>query len=734
MARFYLLRNEEIIYFYRILTIPFKMFYMEKKILFISIMAIIVALMGCEPQQKFDYPETTKVDQVDVYFGDTVPDPYRWLENDTSKQTGEWVKAQNEVTFGYLEEIPFRKDIEERLTEIWDYPRVSAPFEEGGRYYIFKNDGLQNQDVAYVKESLDAEEEVILDPNKFSDDGTVSLTAFTPSPGGKYLGYGISRGGSDWDEFYVMDPETKEVFDDKIMWVKFSPMAWYGDGFYYSRYPEPEEGQQLSGVNLHNKVYYHKIGDPQSEDKLIYEDPENPGWSFAPAVTDDKELLGLYVYESTDGNDIYYKHLNKKNSKFKRLVNNFDDNYDVIEHIDGKLLIRTDNGASKYRLVSVDLGDPGMENWVDILPEKEDVLSAVSVVGGKIIARYMRDAHSVVEVYDLEGNFLYEIDIPVLGTVYGFSGDIDDKLTFYTVTSFTTPSIVYKYDVENNISEEYSRSQVDFDPNLYEVKQEFYNSKDGTKVPMFIIHKKGLEKDGKNPVLLYGYGGFNISITPSFSVTRLPLLENGFVLAVANLRGGGEYGEEWHQAGTKMNKQNVFDDFIAAAEYLIEEDYTSKGKIAIQGGSNGGLLVGAVTNQRPDLFGVSLAAVGVMDMLRYHKFTIGKFWATDYGTSEDSKEMFEYLSGYSPIHNISSDKDYPAVLVTTADHDDRVVPAHSFKYIATLQEHYKGPNPVMIRIETKAGHGAGKPTSKIIEEYADVWAFTMYNLGVEPEY
>ena len=375
-----------------------------------------------------------------------------------------------------------------------------------------------------------------------------------------------------------------------------------------------------------------------------------------------------------------------------------------------------------------------MENWVDILPEKEDVLSAVSVVGGKIIARYMRDAHSVVEVYDLEGNFLYEIDIPVLGTVYGFSGDIDDKITFYTVTSFTTPSIVYKYDVENNISEEYSRSQVDFDPNLYEVKQEFYNSKDGTKVPMFIIHKKGLEKDGKNPVLLYGYGGFNISITPSFSVTRLPLLENGFVLAVANLRGGGEYGEEWHQAGTKMNKQNVFDDFIAAAEYLIEEDYTSKGKIAIQGGSNGGLLVGAVTNQRPDLFGVSHAAVGVMDMLRYHKFTIGKFWATDYGTSEDSKEMFEYLYGYSPIHNISSDKDYPAVLVTTADHDDRVVPAHSFKYIATLQEHYKGPNPVMIRIETKAGHGAGKPTSKIIEEYADVWAFTMYNLGVEPEY
>lgn len=710
------------------------MFHMEKKILFISIMALVIALMGCEPQQKFDYPETKKVDQVDVYFGDTVPDPYRWLENDTSKQTGEWVKAQNEVTFGYLEEIPFRKAIEERLTEIWDYPRVSAPFEEGGRYYIFKNDGLQNQDVAYVKESLDAEEEVILDPNKFSDDGTVSLTAFTPSPGGKYLGYGISRGGSDWDEFYVMDPETKEVFDDKIMWVKFSPMAWYGDGFYYSRYPEPEEGQQLSGVNLHNKVYYHKIGDPQSEDKLIYEDPENPGWSFAPAVTDDKELLGLYVYESTDGNDIYYKHLNKKNSKFKRLVNNFDDNYDVIEHIDGKLLIRTDNGASKYRLISVDLGDPGMENWVDILPEKEDVLSAVSVVGGKIIARYMRDAHSVVEVYDLEGNFLYEIDIPVLGTVYGFSGDIDDKITFYTVTSFTTPSIVYKYDVENNISEEYSRSQVDFDPNLYEVKQEFYNSKDGTKVPMFIIHKKGLEKDGKNPVLLYGYGGFNISITPSFSVTRLPLLENGFVLAVANLRGGGEYGEEWHQAGTKMNKQNVFDDFIAAAEYLIEEDYTSKGKIAIQGGSNGGLLVGAVTNQRPDLFGVSLAAVGVMDMLRYHKFTIGKFWATDYGTSEDSKEMFEYLYGYSPIHNISSDKDYPAVLVTTADHDDRVVPAHSFKYIATLQEHYKGPNPVMIRIETKAGHGAGKPTSKIIEEYADVWAFTMYNLGVEPEY
>lgn len=690
--------------------------------------------MGCESQQKYEYPETRKMDQTDEYFGTQVADPYRWLEDDKSDETAEWVKAQNEVTFGYLEKIPFRDDLEKRLTEIWDYPRVSAPYKKGGRYFLFKNDGLQNQDVVYVKESLDAAEQVLLDPNTFSDDGTVSLTGFTPSPDGKYIGYGISRGGSDWDEFYVMDPETRELYDDKVMWVKFSPMAWYGDGFFYSRYPEPEEGDELSGMNLYNKVYYHKVGDPQSEDEQIYEDAKNPGWSFAPGVTDDRELLILYVYESTDGNAIYYKPLNKKKSKFTRLIDNFDDNYDVVEHMNGKLLIRTDKDASKYRLVLVDLENPGEENWVEVLPEKEDVLSSVSVVGGKIIARYMKDAHSIVEVYDLDGKYLYEIEIPVLGTVYGFSGDIDDKITFYTVTSFTTPSIVYKYDVENNISEEYSRSKIDFDPNLYEVKQDFYNSKDGTRIPMFIVHKKGLEQNGKNPALLYGYGGFNVSITPSFSVTRLPLLENGFVLAVANLRGGGEYGEEWHQAGTKLNKQNVFDDFIAAADYLIGEGYTNPDKLAIQGGSNGGLLIGAVINQRPDLFGVALPAVGVMDMLRYHQFTIGKFWATDYGTSEDSPEMFHYLLGYSPLHNISPEKDYPAVLVTTADHDDRVVPAHSFKYIATLQENYKGPNPVMIRIETKAGHGAGKPTAKIIEEYADVWAFTMYNLDVEPEY
>jgi len=697
-------------------------------------MVIVAALMSCQPQKKFSYPETTKVDTVESYFGTNVTDPYRWLEDDNSAETEAWVVAQNEVTFGYLNEIPFRKKLEERLTQIWDYPKVSAPYKEGGRYYLYKNDGLQNQDVVFMKETLEDEEEIFLDPNTFSEDGTVSLTSFNPSKDGKYVGYGISRGGSDWDEFYVINMENGETLDDKIEWIKFSPMAWHNQGFFYSRYPEPKEGSELSGVNEFSKVYYHLIGNDQAQDEMIYEDLDNPGWSFSPGVTEDGKFLVLYVYESTDGNALYYKDLSKPGSKFVRLIDGFEQNNIIVEHLDGKFLMMTDDKASKYRLVAVDLENPEKENWTDILPEKEDVLTSVSVIGGKLVVRYMKDAHSHVEVYDLEGEYLYDIDLPVLGTVYGFSGNIEYKTTFYTVTSFTTPSIVYKYDVENNVSEEYSRSAVDFDPNLYEVNQVFYNSKDGTRVPMFIVHKKGIQLDGNNPALLYGYGGFNISLTPSFRVTRLPLLENGFVLAIANLRGGGEYGEDWHQAGTKLNKQNVFDDFIAAAEYLVDNKYTNPDRLAIQGGSNGGLLVGAVINQRPDLFAVALPAVGVMDMLRYHKFTIGKFWATDYGTSEDNEEMFKYLYGYSPIHNIGSGKDYPAVLVTTADHDDRVVPAHSFKYIAVLQDNYTGNNPVMIRIETKAGHGAGKPTSKIIEEYSDVWAFVMKNVGVTPEY
>lgn len=692
-------------------------------------------MVSCEQKQQRvrpDYPVTARVDQVDDYFGTPVADPYRWLEDDNSDETAEWVKAQNAVTFGYLEQIPFRQQLKDRLTKIWDYPKVTAPYKKGGRYYYSKNDGLQNQYVVYRKEALDGEEQLVLDPNTFSEDGTVALTGFYPSDDGKYIGYGISRGGSDWNEFYVMDAATLELLPDQLQWIKFSGMSWHGDGFYYSRYPEPAEGQALSGMNLNNKVYYHKIGDPQSKDQLVYEDPAHPNWGFSVSVTDDQEVMLMMAVESTKGNKLYFKKVSDTKNDFTPIVDYFDHSFYPVEHINGTLFVMTDEDSPKFRLLAIDLNNPTKESWKTIIPEKEEVLTSVSMIGQRIVAQYMKDAHDVVKIFDIGGSFTTDLDNEFLGTIGGFSGKFLDTETFYTVTSFTSPATIYRYDVENNKSEEYMRSAVDFDPSLYETQQVFYTSKDGTKVPMFIVHKKGLKLNGKNPALLYGYGGFNVSLTPAFSITRLILLENGFVFAMANIRGGGEYGEEWHKAGTKLNKQNVFDDFIAAAEFLIDNKYTSPEKLAIQGGSNGGLLVGAVINQRPDLFGVALPAVGVMDMLRYHQFTIGKYWAVDYGTSEDSQEMFEYLYKYSPLHSIRSDVEYPAVLVTTADHDDRVVPAHSFKYIATLQERYQGANPVMIRIQTKAGHGAGMPTSMIIEEYADVWAFTMKNLGVKP--
>lgn len=692
-------------------------------------------MVSCEQKQQRvrpDYPVTARVDQVDDYFGTPVADPYRWLEDDNSDETAEWVKAQNAVTFGYLEQIPFRQQLKDRLTKIWDYPKVTAPYKKGGRYYYSKNDGLQNQYVVYRKEALDGEEQLVLDPNTFSEDGTVALTGFYPSDDGKYIGYGISRGGSDWNEFYVMDAATLELLPDQLQWIKFSGMSWHGDGFYYSRYPEPAEGQALSGMNLNNKVYYHKIGDPQSKDQLVYEDPAHPNWGFSVSVTDDQEVMLMMAVESTKGNKLYFKKVSDTKNDFTPIVDYFDHSFYPVEHINGTLFVMTDEGSPKFRLLAIDLNNPTKESWKTIIPEKEEVLTSVSMIGQRIVAQYMKDAHDVVKIFDMGGSFTTDLDNEFLGTIGGFSGKFLDTETFYTVTSFTSPATIYRYDVENNKSEEYMRSAVDFDPSLYETQQVFYTSKDGTKVPMFIVHKKGLKLNGKNPALLYGYGGFNVSLTPAFSITRLILLENGFVFAMANIRGGGEYGEEWHKAGTKLNKQNVFDDFIAATEFLIDNKYTSPEKLAIQGGSNGGLLVGAVINQRPDLFGVALPAVGVMDMLRYHQFTIGKYWAVDYGTSEDSQEMFEYLYKYSPLHSIRSDVEYPAVLVTTADHDDRVVPAHSFKYIATLQERYQGANPVMIRIQTKAGHGAGMPTSMIIEEYADVWAFTMKNLGVKP--
>jgi prolyl oligopeptidase len=703
------------------------------KILITALSLTMIFMISCQ-QQKFNYPVTAKENQVDDYFGTKVADPYRWLEDDTSAQTAAWVKAENAVTFAYLEQIPYRQKIQDRLTKIWDYPKVTAPYKEGGRYYYSKNSGIQNQFVEYSKETLDGPERMVLDPNTFSEDGTVSLTNFAPSEDGKYIGYGISRGGSDWNEFFVMNAGDLQKLPDHLVWIKFSGISWYGDGFFYSRYPEPAKGDELSAMNENNKVYYHKIGDKQENDALVHEDPAHPNWGFSGYVTDDKEILLLSTTESTNGNRLAFRKTADIGKGFTQLVDNFDFNFIPIQHINGTLYVMTDEGAPKYRLIAIDLKNPAKENWKVIIPEKPEVLTSVSMMGGKIIASYMKDAHNVIQVYDPEGKYLYDIDIPILGSIGGFAGKLHDTVTFYTVTSFTTPATIYKYDVKNNKSEEYNRSAIDFDPSLYEVKQVFYASKDGTKIPMFIVYKKGIKLDGTNPTLLYGYGGFNISLTPSFSMSRLVLLENGFVFALANLRGGGEYGEEWHQAGTKMKKQNVFDDFIAAAEYLVSNKYTSPKKLAIMGGSNGGLLIGAVLNQRPDLFGVALPQVGVMDMLRYHKFTIGKYWAVDYGTSEDSKEMFEYIHKYSPLHTIKSDVEYPAVLVTTADHDDRVVPAHSFKYIATLQENYHGNNPVMIRIQTKAGHGGGMPTAMIIEEYTDLWAFTMKNLGVTPLY
>lgn len=700
-------------------------------IIFLSFMTIM--MISCQ-QQKFQYPATTKVDQVDEYFGTKVADPYRWLEDDTSSQTAEWVKAQNTLTFGYLEQIPYRQKIQDRLTKIWDYPKVSAPYKEGGRYYYSKNNGLQNQFVQYSKETLDGEERMVLDPNTFSADGTVSLSAFTPSEDGKYIGYGTSSAGSDWSEFFVMNAGDLSKLDDHLKWIKFSGMSWYGDGFYYSRYPEPAKGDELSGANENNKVYYHKIGDKQENDQLIYEDPAHPNWGFSAYVTDDKEIMILTTTESTKGNKLAFRNMADKKMDFTTLVDNFEHDYSPVQHLNGTLYVMTDDGAPKYHLIAIDLKNPAKENWKIILPEKNEVLTSISMIGNKIVANYMKDAHNVIQFYDLQGNYLYDLEMPILGSISGFWGKLTDTITFYTVTSFTTPATIYKYDIVKNKSEEYNRSAIDFDPSLYEVKQVFYTSKDGTKVPMFIVHKKGLKLDGTNPTLLYGYGGFNVSLTPTFSMSRLILLENGFVYALANIRGGGEYGEEWHEAGTKMKKQNVFDDFIAAAEYLIGSKYTSPEKLAVMGGSNGGLLIGAVVNQRPELFKVAIPQVGVMDMLRYHKFTIGKYWAVDYGTSEDSKEMFEYLYKYSPVHSIRKEVEYPAVLVMTADHDDRVVPAHSFKYIASLQENYQGKNPVMIRIQTKAGHGGGMPTSMIIEEYADMWAFLMKNLGVVPIY
>lgn len=695
-------------------------------------MIILLVASFSFAQTKFEYPKTKKENVTDNYFGTNVADPYRWLEDDNSEETKAWVKQQNEITFSYLNSIPHKEKLKNRITELYNYQRYSAPFKEGNNYYFYKNDGLQNQSVLYRQKTLDSEAEIFLDPNKLSDDGTVALKGMSFSKDGKYCAYSTSEGGSDWSEIFLMEVDSKNKMNDHLKWVKFSGMAWKGNGFYYSRFPEPT-GSELSSKNEFMKIYYHKIGDEQSKDELIFQDDSKPTRFFNASTSTDENYLFVYFSDGTDKNGLLVKDLSQPNSEFIALVPEPDNNFSIVDNIDDKIYIMTDRNAPNYKLMLIDLKNPKEENWKEVIAEKENVLEWTTIIGGKIITHYRKDVASHIYVHNIEGKIEYEVELPGIGSVGGFGGKKDDYEAFYSFTSYTFPSVTYRFDAATGKSTLFRRTELNFNFDDYETKQIFYNSKDGTRIPMFIVHKKGLKLDGKNPCYLYSYGGFNISMTPSFSSTRLVLLENGFVFAVPNIRGGGEYGEEWHQAGMKTKKQNVFDDFISAAEYLIKEGYTSSSKMTIAGGSNGGLLVGAVTNQRPDLYKVALPAVGVMDMLRFHKFTIGYAWVPEYGSSDD-EEMFNYLYKYSPLHNVSDEKNYPAVLVTTADHDDRVVPAHSFKYISTLQEKYKGKNPVMIRIEVKAGHGAGKPTSKIIEELADIFSFVFYNLDVKPIY
>ena len=695
------------------------------------LLGLLIVLHSCDNSGTIKYPETFKDGTVDVYFGTEVPDPYRWLEDDTSQATSDWVNAQNEVTFAYLSKISFRDRLKERLTELTDYEKIGTPFKRHGKYYFFKNDGLQNQSVLYVKESLDGETEVFLDPNTFSEDGTVSLTGTAFSNDGKYLAYSISRSGSDWNEIFVMEIESRQLTGDHVLWAKFSGVSWHEDGFYYSAYDAPVEGKEFSHKNENHTIYYHKLGEEQSNNKLIFSNPEQPKRFYRANVDEDERFMFMFESGAQKGNNLYLKDLKKADAPFIQLTDDMEYSYRPIEIIGDKIFFITNYGAPRYRIMETNVSSPKLDDWNEFIPEKESVLSRAQVIGNKLILTYEQDASQHAYVYSLDGQKEFEVQLPTLGSV-GFSGRKDDKEAFYTFTSFTFPPTIYKYDIDTNESELYIAPQLAFNPDDFQTEQLFFPSKDGTMIPMFLTYKKGLKKDGNNPVLLYGYGGFNASLNPRFSTNRIPFLENGGIYVSVNLRGGGEYGEEWYLAGTKMNKQNVFDYFIAAAEHLIKENYTNKDRIAINGASNGGLLVGAVANQRPDLFRVAVADVGVMDMLRYHEFTIGWNWARDYGTSADSKEMFDYFYAYSPMHNIKNDgTPYPAILITTADHDDRVVPAHSFKYAAALQAANTGKAPKLIRIESNAGHGAGKPISKILEEYADMYAFIMYNLGME---
>ncbi|MDX1462685.1 MAG: prolyl oligopeptidase family serine peptidase [Marinirhabdus sp.] len=699
----------------------------------------VLAIMSCKEDQKtteevaLTYPQTKKVDTVTNYFGTDVKDPYRWLEDDMSDETADWVKRQNETTFGYLDNIPFRNELKDRLIELWNYEKVGSPFKEGDYTYYYKNDGLQNQYVIYrykTGENPDTAE-VFLDPNTFKEDGTISLGGLNFSENGKMAAYSISEGGSDWRKVLVMNAETKEIVEDTLVDIKFSGISWKeNDGFYYSSYDKPK-GSELSAKTDQHKVYYHKLGTPQDTDELIFGGTEAQKHRYISGnVSEDNRWLQISASTSTSGNKLFLKDLSKPNSPLITILDHTDSDTYIIDNVGTKLFLVTNLDAPNRRIVTVDASNPSPENWKDFIPETENVLSP-STGGGYFFTEYMVDAVSQVKQYDYEGNLVREVDLPGIGSAGGFGAKKEDKELYYSFTNYVTPGSIYKYNIEEGTSELYRKPEIDFNPENYESKQVFYTSKDGTKVPMIITHKKGIELNGKNPTILYGYGGFNISLTPSFSIANAVWMEQGGIYAVPNLRGGGEYGKAWHDAGTQMKKQNVFDDFIAAAEYLIENNYTSSDYLAIRGGSNGGLLVGATMTQRPDLMKVALPAVGVLDMLRYHTFTAGAGWAYDYGTAEDSKEMFEYLKGYSPVHNVKAGTEYPATLVTTGDHDDRVVPAHSFKFAAELQEKQAGPNPTLIRIETDAGHGAGTPVSKTIEQYADIFGFTLYNMGYE---
>lgn len=698
---------------------------------------LVCILFSCSPKKEqvavSHYPPTTKVTTIDTLFGTPVPDPYRWLENDTTKETAAWVTSQNEVTFGFLKTIPFRDAIRKRLDEVQNYERLSAPHREGAYYYYSKNSGLQNHNVQYRKKGENGTEEVYLDPNTFSKDGTTALAGMSFSKDGSLLACLIQTGGSDWRKGVVMRAEDKTIIGDTLRDLKFTGITWRGnEGFYYSSYDKPK-GSELSAKTQFHKIYYHKLGTQQSSDQLIFGGEKTPRRYAGAGLTEDERFLVITASTSTTGNELYVQDLKDPKGKLITVVGNFDNNHNIVDNDGNTLIVQTNLKAPNSKIVTTDFSKPGVENWKDIVPETENAMRSVNTAGKKMFVNYLKDASTFIKQFDYKGKPERDIELPGIGSAGSFGGRTDEQEVYYSFTSFTTPTSIYKYDIASGKSMLYAKPKVDFNPDDYETKQVFYNSKDGTKIPMFIVHKKGLVLDGKNATWLYAYGGFGISLTPAFSTTRVVWLENGGVFAQPNLRGGGEYGEKWHDAGRLMNKQNVFDDFIAAGEYLINEKYTSSNYLAVVGGSNGGLLVGATMTQRPDLMKVALPAVGVMDMLRYHKFTAGAGWKYDYGTAEDSKEMFEYIKKYSPVNALTPGTAYPATLITTADHDDRVVPSHSFKFAATLQERNVSSNPTLIRIDTKSGHGSSN-LSKALDVTADEFAFTWYNMGVVPPF